>query len=66
MENIQDLDALIAHLTNIRQEAGMNLGLNISVTQDHEFKHFYEDRPLCAHMEVVRAPNSKPFLELYV
>ena len=66
MDNIQDLDAPIAHLQNVRQEAGMNLGLNSSVTQDHEFKHFYEDRDLCAHMEVVRPASAKPFLELYV
>jgi hypothetical protein len=56
-----DLDSLIAALQTARQEAGKNLPLNLSVLQEHEHQHVYEDRSFASHIEIV---NGK-FVELY-
>ena len=68
LDNIKTLDELLDKLNFIRQEAGKNLPLNISVLhepKDLPFGTFYEDRQLATHMEVVKT-DSDEFLELYI
>jgi hypothetical protein len=63
------LDELIASLQKVREKHGGHLRVNVSVFQepneDNPHGGFYEDRPLCNHVEVV-VNDHEQFVELAV
>lgn len=66
--DIETLDDLIARLKVVRRELGKNVPVSVSVYQEtagNSFGSFYEDRKICANIEVVNVDGSQ-FVELAI